>query len=419
MSNNSFDFCKLCCASRGLINMFTGKCRSFRNILRKIIKETLCIEVELDDDFKSICINCLIDVTNFYYFKLNCHQTQIKLKHNGPIISVAKKPRIEKTHLDEIELPDIATITNVLDWLALKQKDDKNSPKFLEYEKAKVNSVACQTASIELRNQSCETTYIKLKNQSCQTTSIKMRVQSCQANLYRPAQTICKTEDVLTTSRPQKTTKALINKSVQCSLRSFKSDRPSVKNNLNLNKGCQTDLRTIKLEPNQTHCDLKKPFWKNDVLSPEAEYLQNQKLGTEPCSDKNQLSENSMQSVSKSITKACISPATSNLLQVKSKKSMKVTICQICDQSLYSAREVNKHKQTHMWCHICNKRFKTTKLAQGHIYSSHVRKHQDTENLNKRNWAAYVDLLKVDGCPSFKIEYPLAYQYLSDLSLKK
>ncbi|XP_048523598.1 uncharacterized protein LOC109540561 isoform X2 [Dendroctonus ponderosae] len=80
MSNNSFDFCKLCCASRGLINMFTGKCRSFRNILRKIIKETLCIEVELDDDFKSICINCLIDVTNFYYFKLNCHQTQIKLK---------------------------------------------------------------------------------------------------------------------------------------------------------------------------------------------------------------------------------------------------------------------------------------------------------------------------------------------------
>lgn len=45
MSNNILDFCKLCCASRNLINMFTGKCRSFRNILLKIIKEALGIEV--------------------------------------------------------------------------------------------------------------------------------------------------------------------------------------------------------------------------------------------------------------------------------------------------------------------------------------------------------------------------------------
>lgn len=362
---------------------------------------------------------------------------------------MSKKPRIEKTHLDEIKLPDITTITNILDWLALKQKDDKNTSKFCQSEEGKANSLAYQTSSIELRNQSCETTPIKLKDQSCQTASIKLRVQSCQANLEKHAEATCKTNHGLMTSRSQ-----YESKSVQCNLRSAKIDPLSVKNKLNIDKGCQTDKVTRKRASNKTRCDLRKSGkgtcnkysyglspkaeclknqkleiepWNDKrlsgkavcdedsyVLSPKAECLENQKLEADPCNDKKQSSVNSIHSVSKAKIRASISPTTSGLLQVKSEKSVEVTICQICDQSLYSRKEVYKHKQTHMWCRICNKKFKTMARAQAHIYSPRIRQHQLTEKLKQPNWAVYVDLLKVDSCPTFKTEYPLAYKSLKN-----
>lgn len=47
MSEESLDICRLCSAPDHLICMFTGKQRDVRNSLRKMIKETVNIQVEI------------------------------------------------------------------------------------------------------------------------------------------------------------------------------------------------------------------------------------------------------------------------------------------------------------------------------------------------------------------------------------
>ncbi|XP_030764051.1 uncharacterized protein LOC115888445 [Sitophilus oryzae] len=158
--------CRLCRSTENLISMFCGKSKELRNFIRKIIDDTLQIQILESDLTTVVCINCCLDSVNFFYFKENCSKLQEQLTtidvHSKAKIS---KPNFEKPNLSDIPKPNLKSTEEVLSWL---------QSKCVQITEDQESNVPIQNELKNISNNSTQTEVVKTQCQESQSISVKL-----------------------------------------------------------------------------------------------------------------------------------------------------------------------------------------------------------------------------------------------------
>ncbi|XP_066142929.1 uncharacterized protein [Euwallacea fornicatus] len=202
--SGSTDCCRLCMATKNLLSMFAGKRRKQREFLRKIIFEILNIKIEETDQIVAVCFNCLVDVTNFYDFKLRTLQNQDNLEvtlFTPPL----RKKRFTSCPLEEVASPNIDSTLDIFHWLSLKwvslfkEKVDQNisklinrevhvvpacSDRYSQCELTQMKSAESQTISASIRTVNIQTDLISLTENCSQTDVVKLKMNTVSTQTH-------------------------------------------------------------------------------------------------------------------------------------------------------------------------------------------------------------------------------------------
>nr|CAI5838646.1 unnamed protein product [Callosobruchus analis] len=121
--------CTLCSSTNSLLSIFSGKNKLYRNYIKSLTTYTVGIKFEKHDVRQYICLTCVVQVYNFYVFKIHSLENEKGLRDT----LCENLEEITEEDKNDIELPIIDELKQAfLPWLLSKhssetEQDENNS----------------------------------------------------------------------------------------------------------------------------------------------------------------------------------------------------------------------------------------------------------------------------------------------------